>query len=215
MSSQLNDRDERVIWTLTRKLRVMTLEQAARTWWADRPYPVKAARDRLAKLRDDGLLHLTSLMAHPELELTEPVFRWHPDDPAPEFGPIAYRLQSRWTRPMKATPVVGATRQANREFGGYIGDRIPRPSEVSHDIHLAQVYLKLVGRDPKLAQRWTCEQQLYAQGRGRNQRLPDAIIRPRRAGAGDGWVLEFGGAYSKKKLEEFHAELCGEVYEIW
>lgn len=215
MPVQLTDRDERIIWTLTRKLRVVTVDQAARTWWSDRQHATKAARDRLSKLRHDGLLHLVPVMAHPEIELPGPVFCWEPGDDTPDFGPISYRLRSRWNHPVAATTLVGATRQAVREFGGFIADRLPRPSEASHDIHLAQVYLKLVGRDPALAHRWICEQQLYAEGRGRNERLPDAILRPRRGKAEDGRVIEFGGAYTKKKLEEFHEGISHSAYEIW
>ena len=113
---------------------------------------------------------------------------------------------------MVPTDAVIATRQATREFGGYIGGRRPRDSETTHDIHLAQVYLRLRTRQPELLSQWVSEAQQYAEGGGKNERLPDVIIRD--TGIPQ-FVIEFGGAYSKPKLEAFHAASAEIPYQLW
>lgn len=215
MSVQLTPRDETVIWTLTRKVRVLTLEQAARTWWPASPHPPEAATASLMRLEREGLVRLVSIMAHPEIELNAPAFRWEPGGSEPHFGSIAYQLRARWKLPPVSTKVVAATKEAVRRFGGFIGDRLPRAAESTHDIHLTQVYLQILENDPSAAKRWVCEHELYSEGRGRHERLPDAVIRPRHRGAEQTLVIEFAGRYAKRKLQEFHAEMNPYPYELW
>lgn len=215
MAIVLTDLDERILWTLTRKIRLVTLDQAARTWWSSSPRPLAAAKSRLRRLSSDGLVRLVSVMAHPEIKLVAPVFSWAPGDKDPPFGRIAYQLQVRWRRPLVATPIVIATKEALRRFGGYIGDRLPRPAEVSHDVNLSSVYLQLLADDPARARFWVSEHQLYAEGGGRNERLPDAILRSARNRPDGNLIIEFGGAYTKSKLQQFHSEFSAFRYEVW
>lgn len=215
MTSVWIERDEKLFWTLTRMVRLVTLEQAARTWWSNSPRPLVAARSRLRQLSEDGLVQLVTVMAHPEIKLVAPVFSWAPGDKDPPFGRIAYQLQVRWRRPLVATSIVIATKEALRRFGGYIGDRLPRPSETTHDIHLSSVYLQLLADDPAKARFWVSEHQLYAEGHGRHERLPDAIIRSRSGRGNEKLIVEFGGAYTKSKLQQFHDEFKRLRYEVW
>lgn len=209
----LNERDDRILWTLTHRLRVMSIRQIAGTWWDD---PLSStARSRLRQLAGTGIIEVKPTMAHPEIELTAPVLTWRPGDPEPDFGAVAYRLKSRWKQAPISTPLVHATRVAVRMFGGFTGGRGPRPSEATHDLHLAQVFLRLQKSDPKLAKSWCSESEQYAEGRGRNERLPDAIIRGRRGGSPPTRIIEFGGAYSKPKLIEFHQAMSRFFYEVW
>ncbi|HWL93116.1 MAG TPA: hypothetical protein VNT79_06250 [Phycisphaerae bacterium] len=208
----LTARDEQIFWTLTHRLRLLSVRQVARTWWKTN-HPASAV-SRLRQLADAGLVEVENVMAHPEVQLAAPVLAWQPGDDEPDFGAVAYRLKSRWTKAPIPTPLVHATRAAVGMFGGYTGGRGPRPSEATHDLHLAQVFLSLQAGDPQLAKRWVSENELYADGRGRNERLPDALIRGRRAGEPPR-IVEFGGSYSKAKLADFHRELSANSYEIW
>lgn len=210
---ELDTTDETLLWVLTHRLRLLSVAQVARTWWPT--VQQRSVEARLRGLVKAEMIRIESFMAHPELPLPGPVFSWHPGDVEPAWGPIAYRLQSRWPKPLVATPLVFATPQCTRMFGGYTGGRGPRPSEATHDLHLGQVYLVLRQREPKTEKRWVSENELYAEGRGRNERLPDAIIRGPRAGAPPTRVIEFGGAYKKSKLEEFHREMARFRYEVW
>jgi hypothetical protein len=206
------DKKDDLLRALTHHVRVLTLDQIARTWWSRTVRPKNNAKKCLRKLEQQGLVQCLTIMARPEIELPEPVFTWTPGDPDPNFGPIAYRLKNRWKEPFVPTQAVIATREAMRNYGGYIGGRAPRDSEATHDIHLGQVYLHLRGQQPELLQGWVSEAQQYAEGGGKNARLPDVIIRD--AGSAQ-LILEFAGAYSKQKLEAFHGEASHIQYQLW
>lgn len=209
----LTTRDEQILWTLTHRLRLLSVAQVARTWW--KKLHRASAASRLRQLAEAGLIEVENLMTHPEILLAAPVVAWCPGDDEPDFGAVAYRLKSRWTEAPIPTPLVNATRAAVGMFGGYTGGRGPRPSETTHDLYLAQVFLSLQAADPSLAKRWVSENELYADGRGRNERLPDAVIRGRRAGEPPARIIEFGGAYSKSKLADFHRAFSTYSYEVW
>lgn len=204
--------DEQLLWTLTHRLRLLSVPQIARTWGIGTSE--SAAPFRVRQLAAAGLIEMKPTMVHPELELIGPVLNWRPGDAEPDFGAVAYRLQSRWKETAVSVVLVHATRIAVQMFGGFTGGRGPRPSEATHDLHLAHVFLRLQGTDPKLARRWCSESELYAEGRGRNERLPDAVIRGR-AGVPPIRIIEFGGAYAKAKLADFHRAMSGLRYEVW
>jgi hypothetical protein len=84
---------------------------------------------------------------------------------------------------------------------------------MTHDVHLSAVYLHLLVHEPRIATTWISEAGQYAHGAGRNERLPDALVR-RASGV---TVIEFAGAYSKGKLSEFHEHCAsrGLPYELW
>jgi hypothetical protein len=209
----LTPRDEQIVRMLTNRLRLLGVGQVARKWWAG--HAIETARARLRKLAGAGLIELTTVMAHPEIILSAPVLTWRPGNVDPDFGPIAYRLKRRWTQPRIATAIAHATRRSASMFGGHTGGRGPRPTETTHELHLAQVYLHLERDDPSSAERWVSERELYAEGWGRNERLPDAIIRHGGSESPPVRVIEFGGAYSKAKLQEFHLEMRDIPYDLW
>lgn len=216
----LTIRDLEIFEALTKRVRVLSVQQIARTWWADSH---RVAQNRLRGLATDGLLQIQSLPAHPELCLEEPVSVWTPGAPNPDFGSISYQLQSRWREHPVLTACVSASKLAAKRFGGY-GGRPPRSVERTHDIHMARVFLLYRERHPELVREWVFEEQVKTERRQalRNaeldyssveQKLPDAFLRS----ASGTKVIEFGGAYGKDKLLGLHA-YCKEhsfPYEIW
>lgn len=207
---RLTDRDLGILEVLTRRVRVLTVAQISRTWWGGDG--TSGATSRLATLAAGGFVRRLRFNAHPELQLLAPVVTWRPGLLAPQFGPLAYALAGRWSRPDELTPAVVATRLAATRVGGE-GGRVPRPSEVSHDITFSGVYLRLRATQPERAALWLSEGQLYRQGWGRDGRLPDALIDD----PAERTVIELAGTYPKKKLEAFH-RFCEEEelgYELW
>ena len=207
---QLTARDEDLSRTLARSLRVLSTEQIARTWFSSTKDPGSNAQRRVAKLVDAGVLSSQVVMAHPLLELQGPVVDWNPlkRSDSPNFGHISWLLQKRWNLPLKRIRIVQATNIANKHFGGLTGDRRLRLTEINHDLHLSEVYLKLRGICN--SQSWRHESELLQSGWGRGGKLlPDAVIEP------SGKVIEFGGAYSKVKLEEFHQAFRERQYQVW
>jgi hypothetical protein len=209
---QISTRDRLLLDTITRRVRIVSIAQAARTFWSHTAHPDANALRRIAALQTAGLVHHFTVMAHPELPLASPLLRWSPDAPEPDFGALSHRLKVRWTEPPRPTRVVMATPSAGTWLGGR-GGRHPRPSEATHDLHLAAVYLTILRHAPDRAHFWLSEAQLQAGGAGRNEKLPDAMI----SSPTEQTVIEFGGAYPKYKLREFHAYCSdrGLAYEVW
>lgn len=210
--AQLMDRDRDIIDALTKCVRVLTLNQIGRVWWADSKDQTANARSRLQVLEIEGLVQLQRVPAHPELPLEKPIFTWVPGGPAPDAGSVSYRLQERWKEHPVSTFCVSATRTAVNRFGGY-GGRFPRQVERTHDIHLSAVYLLYREHKPALLSGWIFEEQLRQEGHRRGQRLPDVILKY----AGTKKAVEFGGAYPKSKVSAFH-RYCEErqlAYELW
>jgi hypothetical protein len=210
--AHLTPRDLDILDALTKRVRVLTLPQVARTWWAVSKNPIENARNRLQILKTNTLVQIQRVPAHPELLLEEPVSTWTPGAAPPDFGAVSYLLQTRWNRPTVSTVCISATTKAANRLGGH-GGRFPREVERTHDIHLARVYLCFKDRSPSLLQGWIFEEALRQEHRRSSERLPDVIIR----NGTHQRVIEFGGAYPKVKLEAFHG-YCKEKafpYEIW
>ena len=103
------DPTEQLLEALTKRVRLFTIDQAARTWWSHTVRPRNNARKQLRKLEEQGLVELITIMAIPEIDLRTPVLEWQPGDPSPKFGPIAYQLRTRWKKPLVPTEAVIAT----------------------------------------------------------------------------------------------------------
>lgn len=152
-------------------------------------------------------------MSRPELPLEEPIIVWEVGQVSPDLGAASYRLQARFTAPLRKTQCVIATPLAGIRFGGK-GGRLPRKAEQTHDVHMAALFLRYRKRYPELMKYWLSEE-IIKRGRPKRkgEKLPDAIIQA----PGYQQVVEFGGEYSKEKLISFH-EYCAEKelpYEIW
>lgn len=198
---------------LSHDVRILSINQLGRTVFSEFANPCRAARRHMFELQREGLVKIVDAFVHPELELDSPLFVWMPGDSTPMFELLAWLTSSRWTQSPAPTTLVHATKEAAKVFGGYSAGRVPRRTEVCHDLHLAQVYLTLRRDRPSYAKRWMSEQAQYARGGGRNERLPDAIIRGRRKPIDR--IIEFAGSYSKAKLREMHAAFCHVPYELW
>ena len=195
------------------KVRMLSLDQVARTWWGQATDAPRLARRRLSRLEDVGLLERREVRSRPLLELVEPVSSWQPGAPKPDLGAASWKLRTRWTEAPRATPVYVATRRALNELGGR-GGRLPTLGQETHDLHTSELYLRLLREQPERAARWVGEERLKAQ-RGRGEKVPDGLIldelgEPELA-------VEFAGAYPKRRLEDFHrdAEERGLAYELW
>lgn len=204
----LTDRDREILATLSGPCRFATVEQLSRTFWPSSKARVSDARKRLSALKDAGLVEARVIMAHPELQLSGPVFSWPGDDPS-DLARTAYRVRQRWTEPLQATRVVLATDEARGLLGARPGRPIRR-SETTHDVHLAAVYLGYRERDPEAAARWVSGDELRTDA---FEKVPDAVIRDDRGGIAR--VIDFAGSYSAGKLKAMHAEYSRIPHELW
>ena len=146
------------------------------------------------------------------LTLEKPVAVWRPGNEEPKFGPVAYRLQKRWTKPLKLTTVLLASRKAANRFGGF-GGKFKHRTQLTHDVHLAEIYLGYLKADGSIAERWLGEE--IAEKAKPADKLPDATLVN-----GDGTanlIVEFGGSYDRRRVEKFHrfCERKSLPYELW
>jgi len=210
----LTERDREIVGMLCCRVRIVSLSQVANHWWSEAKQGLENARRRLSTLVDAGLLKHEHVMARPLPQLSAPVLSWKPGDSDPAFGSVAWQLQSRWKKEPRKTRVYFATTRAANLFGGRAAGRIKQEFQATHDLGVCEMYLQLRDQQPEKALRWIGEDAVAPHRRG--QKLPDAII----AHAADErpqLVLEFGGAYDKDRLIDFHAdnEERELPYEIW
>lgn len=212
LRQHLTDRDLELLDTLTQRVRVLSLDQVARTWWGNSADPRDGARRRLRSLEGWGFIERVKLTGHRELELTEPLVLWSPGDEQPDFGALAYRLERRWPDPPATAPAAIASREAGSWLGGK-GGRVPKPVEVSHDLSLGALYLRFRSEESERARHWVSEARLKEEGFGDTEVLPDALIR----GGGEETVIEFAGSYPRSKFEKLHTFCArrGLPYEVW
>lgn len=207
-------RDTEVVTALSCSVRLMSLQQIAGFWWPDCKSPLEVARKRLVTLQSQGLLLKTEVLACALPPILEPVNCWAPGKSQPDLGSIAWQLQSRWNTAPKPVEAFIATRQAAKLFGGKATGRIKRHYQATHDIGVAQMYLRVRETRPALITQWIGEDRLapYRQ----QQKLPDAVI-AKSPSSTPLLVLEFGGSYDKARVTEFHldCEQRAVPYEIW
>ncbi len=205
--ANVSRRNAQIFDALTLRIRLLSLDQIASTWWDTTSHPVRNARRHLNRLCVAGRLKCRTIPTYPMIDLAEPIFSWRPGDPQPtdaELGAIAYRLQSRWPdTPQRPTVIYTATPSMANRLGGFDG-RIQHRHQVTHDLHLTELYLRLLREEPDRARRWAGEE-LAKPTQGHGEKLPDAFLcddngRPVH-------VIEFGGRYPKHRVRDFH-EYC-------
>jgi len=205
----MTTRDNEILEVLTHRLRILSMKQIAYAWWNG---VIASAHRRVSALEEQGWLTTGNALAQPPPTMPSPIASWKPQSDAPDFGSVSHRLRERWAVPLERTTIVSATGRAAAAFAGW-GGRMPRVSELAHDLALAELFLFFRRELPSRAKGWRCEASLHAEGFGRDDNLPDAMIVSRK----ERTVIELGGSYPKKKLLDFH-EACEArelAYEIW
>lgn len=214
-------RELEVLDALTSRCRVLTIDQVGRLAGMGRAREPreKASRELVARLRDKGMLEVVRALARPPLPLLVPELIWNPGEPVPDFRRVSYRLQRRWTVAPRKLSCVVASRAALRLFGSRTKP-LSHPLQFTHDLGLAEVYLRFRSLDPGLSACWRGEDALDVRP-ARGRRLPDAALCTR-----DGAMflaVEFGGAYEPSRLESLHRAFAGGLaesskplpYQVW
>ena len=210
----LTERDTEILTALSCSVRMMTLEQMSSHWWTTCRNPSKISERRLTTLLNQGLLATARVLAADLPTIDAPVASWFPGQVEPDLGSIAWQLQSRWKTQPKPVRVYLATTQTSNLLGGKACGRIKNQFHASHDLGVSQVYLRIRETRPQLIPFWVGEDQLAPYRK--QQKLPDAII-ANSTTATPKLVVEFGGAYDKERVTEFHrdCEQRAVPYEIW
>lgn len=207
----LKPRDRDLLLALVQKVRLFSQKQIAEHWWTGE---IANARRRMKVLSRVGLVQRITVPARTLPPIEAPLVTWQYDHAAPDFGQVAYQLQSRWKRrAVRPTTAYIATERAAQLYGGRTRGELKHPMQATHDLGVAAVWLCLHHQAPAWADAWRGEDQLAHTRRG--EKLPDAFIVN---GAGETvWVIEFGGAYDAARVEEFHLDCAAREipYQIW
>ncbi len=207
----LTQRDRALLQALVQKVRLFSQRQIADHWWNGE---LANCRRRLGRLADRGLVQRISVLARPIPVLESPLTSWRPGDSAPNFGQVAYRCQERWRhRPARPCTACLATEVASQAFGGAARGELKNPTQATHDLGVAAVWMRMQHVAPQWAAAWRGEDLLAHTRRG--EKLPDAFIVTETEQVA--WVVEFGGGYDAQRVEAFHED-CAErelPYQLW
>lgn len=208
MSRQrLTDTDHRILDVLTRRVRIAAEAQLEAAYGAGVPR-------RLAALRRRGFVSRASIAVR-QIVVEGPLLVWSPGEPVPIAGPLAWKLQKRWTglAPVVAT-LWWANAPAARLMGG-VGGRLRQPLQVAHDLGVAAIYCR-GGEGENPYESWIGEDLYRREHRPRRgEKVADAVLLGE-----DGEVervIEFGGAYPARRVREFHRYWSRRQvpYELW
>ncbi len=207
---QLRQRDLELLDALVRRVKVLSLAQVSRTWWPT-AHGTDAVRKRLHLLAGVGYVSRVRILAASEAPVSNALARWAPGERVPDFAKVIAIASVRWESATRSVSCVAATALAAARFAATF--RTPRLSEGTHDLHVAQLYLRLLRASPWAAQRWegeACRGTASHDG----EKVPDAMLRlPGRPMA----IEVVGQSYSTDKLRAFH-EYCAARdlgYELW
>lgn len=202
-----------ILAIVTNCVRVLTVEQVASAWWSDSPWGISRAKSALRELADEGWLKLQPALSRPINELQQPLLTWEPGEAPPNFQSLSIRLHRRAMVPAKLVNIIFATSRSTALFGKGSLPKI-KLTQMTHDLHVAQVFLTYRGRGLSVDQ-WIGEDNFP--GSWKSQQRPDGLLR-----RADGTIyraIEYGGDYLPQRLMELHQSLANETvrlgYEIW
>lgn len=185
------------------KVRVLTREQIARTWFGHVQGPARSAAVCVRNLDSHDFVRVSSAMLHPEIDVSRPLFSFRPGDEEPDTGRLSWWARRRFTKSPVRTVIV--TPGPGLVLGSL---RHLRSTEILHDTLVASLFLSLVDKDARVFERWSLEDLLAGRFTGK---IPDAVLITDHGEV----VIEVIGAYSARKVAEIHAAFCHGAYQLY
>ena len=207
----MTHRDQELLSALVLKVRLFTLRQIAEHWWHG---DLANARRRLKQLATGELLRRLTVPVRTLPLIETPVASWQSAQDPPDFHAVSYRLQRRWpNQPIRPVTAFVATDKSAQFFGAVRRGELKFPTQASHDLGVAAVWLRFRECAPHWAKAWRGEDQMTPFTPG--EKRPDALLLNEHGQTT--WVIEFGGAYDANRVEEFHRDCARRdlPYQIW
>lgn len=203
--------EQQIVRRLADTVRVLSLTQAARTWWSESRWGQTRAKASLASLADGGWLTMQRVLSRPIVNMETPLVDWKRGDRQPDFKVIAKALHRRAMADSKLTTVVFATRRAVALFGTGPLPTI-KLTQMTHDLNVSELFLHY-HRQGLPAGEWLSEDRLPCDWP--IQQRPDAVLRDENGNYKR--AVEYGGDYPVSRLAELHTGFSriGLDYEIW
>ena len=200
--------DMLVLTMLLWDFRIAVNEQLVRAYRAGGVRNAGAARRRVRALVASGLLDFADVLARPLLDILIALYEW-PGTGRPDYGilpQLAWALERRWQQPLTSKRVYFASRKSINIFGGVTKGAIKHYGQISHDLHVTEVALNYLERDPERMKSFVSEDANTEHVPF--QKVPDAIFydldsnppRPVQA-------VEVGGYYPEAKLHAFFTDM--------
>lgn len=212
----ITDRDRFILHSALFKVPFLPERSLAR-WWPDNDSGRENMERRLNQLCWERLLVRHRAMA--QFADVALFYHWAPLLTVPDFGARAWELAKRWER-IESRPVTfySATARAGKHYGRVIETPLKSPGQLTHDLCLGEMFLKLAHLFPILGSAWVHES-VIARARGFGEKVFDAYLVDSRSTPALG--LDFAGpsyaASNGARLLELHEESSarGIPYEIW
>lgn len=192
---------------------MMTVEQLGRCWFRRQEDSVGRAQVLATHLENLHLIERRTFEAHPLIRLARPLFTWNPGEPQPtreQFESLAETSRKRWKKMHVAIEVLIASKTAVRLFGAFSDARHARHNEITHDLHLTEVFIRSRKGNRPPEWEWWGESAFPKLGfEIKGMKDPDAFFMD-----GEGQcqcVIEFAGVYSAEHLAKFHAHCSGQA----
>ncbi len=195
-----------VRFLLSEKLRVLTAEQVAISWFQHTKHPLRSAMSCLRNMADRNEIQLDTAMLHPEIDLTEPLLDWIPGGDEPDFGRLAWRAKSRFTKPPRRTCLI----LPGSRLGAVGKLRRLRATETQHDVMVASILLNFSRNDSTVIDRWSHEDLIRTRF-GTGEKRPDAILLEGNTEV----FIECAGCYPKSKLKAVHQAFAQTPYKLF
>ena len=207
----ITSQDLDILQTLTRRVRLLSADQARRIWWP-RQVTGHYAHRRLCQLAEARFVEIWIVNVHVSPTVRSPLAAWRPGRPTPDPLAVSEAARDRWLGAALPTQLYTASRRTANLFGSTaVG--LPELNLRDHCLLLAEVYATYRARRPKLAQRWLGEAALTTDEYPINS--PVAFLVDDRGEPA--CVIKSAGRHVPRQIEKFHTN-CAEhdlPYELW
>lgn len=214
MTLVLTTRDIEILQSLSRAVRLYSVDQIESHWGRGAACTACSVSRRLRQLQTAGWLRLHTVLARPLPPITAPLQVWFPGDPTPDIGTLSWQAKKRWKSAARGIRVICATSKSTQAFSGKKARGIRQSFQLSHDLGTSAVYLLYLAQRPDLAALWKGEGMIPEARRA--GKVPDAVI-ARSSDWPPDLFVEFAGAYNPERVQRFHGYCARHLipYELW
>jgi hypothetical protein len=211
----MNERSIFVGEALSSKIAIVSEEQLAAHWEISSSGGRRHLTSWLGSLIRGDLLRCFRVLSKPIPPLNEPLAIFGPNEPARDSAALSWASTKRWAVEPRVTTVYVRGPRCVQLFGGNARPDICNLAAVSHDLALAELFLRFVRECPDRACDWTADWERKAV-LGYGEKLPDVQFH-----TSDGrpyLALEMAGTYPPRRwaaLQLLAAEQLKLVLEVW
>ena len=196
--------DQVALELLARRVRLLSLDQLGRIVAPEARDPERAGKTWAERFERAGLVERFTVVARVP-QPARMLLQYTLGDRTPNFGVLARELKARaQAAPAVTMHVVRLGLQGEKLFATN-RPRLPRRSEASHDLQLAEVAVHFERQAQ--VETWRSEDELV-RAKAYSGVVPDAEVT---FTSGARLVVECGGSYSKSKLANFHATITSQL----